>query len=114
QPPDLPAGRRVVPIELAPAHDEELRPLLALPEERRGVRIALLRLRPRHAHGLPALPPRGLLVGDQVARGRLRMEVLQGVLHARRDHEVAPEEGAVRVAPPDRVAAVLLLEVPPP
>src|SRR5262249_46652523 len=55
-----------------------------------------------------------LVVRNHVAWSRILLQVRDGILHADGDDQIVPEYRAVGMAPPDRVAAVVLLEIAEP
>jgi hypothetical protein len=111
EPPLSRARPRLVSVEPAAPQHHQVDSAGALDEDRRRVGIARLRRRPRHPLRLPALFAGPLVVRDDVARRELLLKISERVLQADRNDEVSMDDGAVRVSPPDGVAAVVLLEV---
>ena len=96
------------------AHHDQLPAALDLGQNGRRVSVALFGRRAGHPRRFPALAAGLQVVGHQIA-GRLAIgDVGQRVLHADRNNHVAINDGAIGVAPPDRVRAVVLLQIAAP
>src|SRR5262249_54553426 len=112
QVPELLARRGIVGVDLFAADDDYFGIAVRRADERRRVRVTVLGRRTGHSRRFPPLGAGPFVVGNDVALRRLLVrDVEKRILYADADHEVADDHGAIGVAVPDRIGAVLLLHV---
>ncbi len=109
--PKLLTSRRIVRVELVASHHDHDLPAVNGSQDRCGVRVARFALGVGHARGFPDFAAALQIVGDDIAGTQRVGQPGERVLHAHRDDDLAGDHRAVGMAPPDRVSAVVRLQI---